>query len=171
MNDAIMEFQEIIMEKQDAEAEKGNIAEDYFVFSNPTAGYIINWDPSLVVQILNPRRTYRQIHDNSIVMKITYGVVSFLFTGMIGEEAEGLLAKQPRQVRCVVLEAPHYGRGKSNTSAFIRTAAPRYVVFPAGTKAAQASIVSAYRKHKAKVVEPKTGAVTFITDGKSLRME
>jgi beta-lactamase superfamily II metal-dependent hydrolase len=171
MNESVMTFQEIIMEKQDEAAAASTIAEDYFVFSNPTAGYIINWDPNLVVQVLNPRRTYRQIYDNSIVMKVTFGIVSFLLTGTIGQEAETVLAKQPRQLKCVVLEAPFYGRSTSNSATFIRSAAARYVVFSAGEDAAEGRIVSAYRALRTEVVDPGKGAVTFVTDGKSLRME
>jgi hypothetical protein len=63
-------------------------------------GDILTIDPSVSIQVLNPQSTFStDINQNSIVLKITYGKVIYLFTG----DAGGMTTHAD------ILKVPHHG--------------------------------------------------------------
>jgi competence protein ComEC len=63
-----------------------------------------------------------------LVLKLTYARRTILFPADIQEPAQLPLLRNPQQLRCDVLIAPHHGSGESTTSAFVAAADPLYVV-------------------------------------------
>lgn len=111
------------------------------------------------------------VNDSSLVMKITYGERSFLFTGDIGEKAERLLAL--RDVEVDVLKAPHHGSRYSSTEAFLKAVSPSVVVISAGWLNSfgfpHKEALERYRDAGAQVMRTDlSGAVMIETDGKAL---
>jgi len=71
-------------------------------------------------------------NDKSLVLKLTYGDTSFLFTGDIEEAAIGKLVKYKDKIRADVLKSAHHGSEESNPTKLIRTVAPKYAVISVG---------------------------------------
>ena len=65
-------------------------------------------------------------NNKSLVLKLTYGETSFLFTGDIELEAESKVAKYGDAIRADVLKVAHHGSKTSSTEKFIKTCAPKY---------------------------------------------
>ncbi len=125
------------------------------------------------VEVLHPYENLAFDKNNMcLVLKITYGGESFLFTGDIGGDAEGELIK--RDVRSVVLKAPHHGSRYSSTSGFLRKVSPSIVVISAGRGNVfgfpHRETLERYSQMGARVFRTDVnGAVTITTDGKNIR--
>lgn len=124
------------------------------------------------IEFLNPPvGSDLDVNDSSLVMKVTYGERSFLFTGDIGEKAERVLAL--KDVESDVLKAAHHGSKYSSTAGFLRAVRPSVVVVSAGWLNSfgfpHKETLERYADAGAQVVRTDiSGAVIIETDGKSL---
>ncbi len=73
-------------------------------------------------------------NDNSIVIRLTHGEVSFLITGDIEEPAEEALveADEDERLRADVLVVPHHGSNTSSTAGFLDAVSPTVAIIPVG---------------------------------------
>jgi competence protein ComEC len=115
-------------------------------------------------------------NDASLVLRLTYGEVSFLFPGDVESSAEGEILKTGVNLRSTVLKAPHHGSKTSSTESFLKAVRPKYVVFTVrgGTRPRlpHAAVLERYEAMGTKVLRSdQHGAITFVTDGKDLRVE
>lgn len=67
-------------------------------------------------------------NENSLVLLLTYGSVSFLFTGDIEEEAQAALADCELPDHTVILKVPHHGRQADNTLTFLERVNPALAI-------------------------------------------
>lgn len=87
------------------------------------------------VQVLWPCPGYQpalDVNDNSLVLRLTHGSASYLFTGDIEAAAEGMLVKRHPDLRAQVLKVAHHGSRTSSTQGFIAAVRPRTAVISAG---------------------------------------
>ncbi|MBI5642027.1 MAG: DNA internalization-related competence protein ComEC/Rec2 [Deltaproteobacteria bacterium] len=121
------------------------------------------------IDVVHPLKDYGFDKNNmSMVMRLSYGNASVLFTGDIGEDAERELLGS--DVRSTVLKAPHHGSRKSSTPEFLEKVSPSIIVVSAGRKNVfgfpHEETLERYRRAGAEVFRTdKDGAITFITDG------
>lgn len=71
-------------------------------------------------------------NDTSIVLKITYGEISFLFTGDAEREAEQAILNSGADLSATVLKVGHHGSETSTTYPFLREISPIYAVISVG---------------------------------------
>jgi competence protein ComEC len=84
-----------------------------------TTALTLDWDPSLTVKVLNAREGQSAVNNNSIVLKLTYGRVSFLLTGDIATPVtEEILTNFPGEFPVTILKVPHHGSNSSISSTF-----------------------------------------------------
>lgn len=74
------------------------------------------------------------INDNSMVVKVTMGDVSFLITGDIEQPAEELIVESTTNddLQSDVLVVPHHGSSSSSTAELLDTVSPSVAVIPVG---------------------------------------
>ena len=135
------------------------------------------------LQILSPpadflngrlQRHLRTVNNNSVVVKITIGKISFLFPGDIDRRMEKeLVNRWGRALESSVLLAPHHGSRTSNSMAFLQAVAPRTVVVSCGYKNRfhfpHDQVLERYRRLGAAVyTTARDGAVNLATDGRRL---
>ena len=116
------------------------------------------------------------LNNNSVVVKLTFKGVSFLFTGDIEEEAEKKLVQLGSRLESTVIKVPHHGSVMSNTKEFLAKVHPSYAVFSVGYKNRfgfpNKRILERYRDLGSRTYRTDTdGAITMITDGVLLRVE
>ena len=71
-------------------------------------------------------------NDTSIILKITYGNTSFLFTGDAEREAENAVIESGVDLDSTVLKVGHHGADSSTSYLFLREVMPRYAIISVG---------------------------------------
>ena len=71
-------------------------------------------------------------NDTSIVLKVTYGNTTFLFTGDAEREAEQAILASGEDISATVLKVGHHGSDSSTTYPFLREIMPKYAVISVG---------------------------------------
>lgn len=85
-------------------------------------------------EILAPVKDYGDDLNNwSIVLRVTYGGTSYLFTGDIEAQAEADLLNSGADLEADVLKTAHHGADTSSTEAFLRAVSPQYALISCGT--------------------------------------
>lgn len=138
---------------------------------------IIHEDEGIKVEVVAPEKAnisrdqYSQMNRNSVVLKVTYGGVSFLFTGDIDDEAEQLLIDSGKNIKATVLKVPHQGSKTSSSWEFLKTVQPHIGVISVGRRNPfnhPAPVI--LERYKALGIEvyrtDLQGAITVITDGR-----
>jgi len=88
----------------------------------------------IIFTVLSPAGSeYDDTNDYSIVLRMNYGNVSFLFTGDAETKAETEMRSNDKiNIDIDVLKASHHGSGTSSTARFVYKASPQYVVISVG---------------------------------------
>jgi competence protein ComEC len=103
-------------------------------FSTPKRGDKIDFSSGIDVQVLNPGSTYftDDVNQNSIVLKVTDGSVSFLLMGDAGIEAENQIIKEGYDVNADILKVGHHGSHTSSGASFISAVSPAVSIIEVG---------------------------------------
>ena len=88
---------------------------------------------SAIVEIFAPINYDTEDQNSlSIVLKITYGQTSFLFTADAGRDVEKDILDAGYDIGSTVLKVGHHGSESSTTYPFLREIMPEYAVIPVG---------------------------------------
>lgn len=85
------------------------------------------------VRVLGPVKAYPDTNNTSLVLRVTFGETSFLFTGDMEREAETDLLEYGAEVTADVLKVGHHGSSTSTGYRFLYEVDPRYAVISVGT--------------------------------------
>ena len=98
------------------------------------AGYTIHLDDGVELRVLNPMqdRLFKDPNNDSIVIRLTYGDVSFLLAADIEGEAEERLVNGGAELSGTVLKVAHHGGKSSTTPGFLSAVTPAVAVVSAG---------------------------------------
>jgi competence protein ComEC len=123
----------------------------------------------------SPRGAFSDENNNSLVLRISYGAVRFLFPGDIEAEAENRILARRAYLASEVIKVPHHGGRTSSSARFIRAVRPTYAIATAGAfnpfGHPSPEVVKRYEAMGARVLQTsRDGAITMITDGKNLRV-
>ena len=115
-------------------------------------------------------------NDASLVLRLTYGEVSFLFCGDVESSGEQEILKAGGNLQSAVLKVPHHGSKSSSTPDFLAAVRPQFAVFTvrggARPRLPNPAVLERYETMGVKVLRSdRHGAITFITDGKDLRVQ
>jgi competence protein ComEC len=142
-------------------------------------GQEIELGEGLIMDVLHPppellEGTGSDLNNNSTVLRLEMGRVSFLFTGDIEWEAEFNLIAAGGELDCTVLKVAHSGSATSTTEEFLAAADPQLAVISVGE--------NPYGHPHDEVLErlsdeieaeyiyrtDQQGSIEFITDGEEL---
>ncbi len=138
---------------------------------------VIRNDGELRVEVVSPRTPCAladegaRMNENSVVLRVTYKGVSFLFTGDIGEKSERLLMDSGRDIKAAVLKVPHHGSKTSSSWEFLRTVQPTVGIISVSwqtmRKYSAHLIPGRYKWLGIKTYRTdRWGAITILTDGR-----
>lgn len=124
------------------------------------------------IAYLAPVGSYADENNASIVLKITYGHTSFLFTGDIEAEAEADILHGDTDVSATVLKVAHHGSDTSSTDAFLQAVQPQYAIISVGDNAyghPAAQVLSHLRAMGAAIYRTDAnGTIICRSDGNSI---
>jgi len=132
------------------------------------------WPPNYSAQDMN-NLSYDEVNDSSLVLKITFGKVSFLIPGDISADVEKHLIQSKADLKSDVLVVPHHGSNHSSSAEFIKAVACRYAIVSAGKsnvfKHPHPSVLQRYKEAGVSIFRTDLdGAITLTTDGNNLHI-
>ncbi len=96
-------------------------------------GQTIALDPDLEILVLNPTpQPLGDINEDSVVLKVTYGGISYLFTGDAGNPAEESMAEAGLDLDADVLKVGHHASRYASSAEFLAAVSPAISVIPVG---------------------------------------
>lgn len=91
------------------------------------------WGAYISAAAVNPPEPLTSdANNNSVVFRISYGTIDFLFTGDIESEAEDAILDRGRTIEAEILKVPHHGSGSSSTALFLAQVDPELAVISVG---------------------------------------
>jgi len=81
--------------------------------------------------VISRNKTHRDENNSSVVCRVDYGTVSFLFTGDLEREGEDELLIAGVPLRATVLKVGHHGGKNGTTRRFLEAIQPKIAVIPA----------------------------------------
>ena len=149
-------------------------------YSIARSGQEIDLGNGIKIEVLNPPEslwegTGDDVDNNGVVLRLSWGQVSFLFTADIREEAEFELIGQRANLRSTVLKVAHHGSDTSTSQQFLAAVAPEVATVSVGVN-------NTFGHPSPEVLERLTdrlgednvyrtdedGTIEFITDGQAL---
>ncbi len=120
-----------------------------------------------------PGASFESLNNYSVVLRMTFGDTSFLFTGDAEREIEASLIRQGLYLKSDVLKVGHHGSSTSSTQAFLNEVRPQIAVICVGEGNSyghpKAQILQRLEKLGASVYRTdQNGAVTVYSDGSTL---
>jgi len=126
------------------------------------AGQRIELGDGVRLDVLHPQATLLQgtdadVNNNCVVLRLTYGEVSFLFTADLEEEGERCLLEKGIELESTVLKVGHQGSADSTCPEFINVVQPQVAVISVGAD-------NPFGHPSPEVVERLNGTELFRTD-------
>jgi competence protein ComEC len=103
------------------------------------AGQGVRLGDGVVLRVLHPGArllagTRSDVDNNSIVLRLEYGAVSFLLAGDIYTEAEGAMVRRGAPLKATVLKVGHHGSEAASSQEFLSAVAPALAVVSVGAE-------------------------------------
>ncbi len=125
-------------------------------------------------KLITNKKDYPSMNKNSIVLRLTYGSISFLFTGDAPKETENEILRAGLEVQADILKVGHHASDRSCSDKFMKSAKPKVAIYMAGEKQPaygpkkpHPKTIAKLKKVGAKVYGTTTGSIVVTTDGKT----
>jgi competence protein ComEC len=111
----------------------------------------------------------------SLVLRLTFGEVSFLFCGDVEAAAEEDIRRTTSNLQSSIIKVPHHGSKTSSTEEFVKSVQPKFAVFTVRGggrhRLPHPTILKRYEDRRVKAfLSDRDGAITFSTNGKELQV-
>jgi len=150
------------------------IYENEVVYHEPKAGE--NYDiGDIHFELYNPIELTGDYNDDSIVMKASYGDVSFMLTGDAEKRAEAEMVGSGADLDATILKAGHHGSNTSSTDEFVKAVSPEVVIMSYGKdnkyNHPNGSTLDIFNQYDVEMygTEPH-GTIIIDTDGKAFKI-
>lgn len=136
------------------------------------------WGENVKVEKFGPLRNYHENNANSIVLKITYGEVSFLFGGDKTSQAQNDMARKWREkLKSTIMLIPHHGSHHNYQPLYLNYVSPEVAVVSVGENNKYGhpsdAVMLAYRLSGARLYRTDNlqSHIKITTDGKTYDIE
>lgn len=102
------------------------------VHSIAQAGQLIDFDSGVKIEVLSPTTHFDNINDNSVVLRVTYGNISFLLMGDAGFGPENSLLNSSYHLKSDVLKVANHGSDRATSSEFLSKVKPSVAIIEVG---------------------------------------
>jgi len=155
---------------------KKKVSAQNLKIENPLSGETFAFGRSKVLFLGPVHEATENLNNTSIMIKITYGNTSFLFTGDAEHEEELSVIEQGYDLSADVLKVGHHGSSYSTSYLFLRKIMPKYGVISVGkhNSYGHPSEQTISRLNDADVAVYRTdlqGDIIFSSDGKNISVK
>ena len=124
------------------------------------------------------RAVVQTMNNNSIVLRLRYGNIRFLFTGDAHKEAEADILRTGLDIQADILKVGAHGTMLSSSDPFLKAVTPKVAIYMAGEKTGQRGpikphqdVITALKKAGADVYGTQIhGTIIITTDGQDYRI-
>ena len=144
-------------------------------------GRTVKVEPEVSLEVLGPaepfiRGSRSDLNANSVIIRLVYRDVSFLFTGDAEHDTEARLLEAPKSISATVLKVAHHGSSHATTDALLKAVDPLLAVVSCGRSnkyghPAPETLARLDRRGVRTLVTSVVGDVTVSTDGRRLRIQ
>lgn len=136
-------------------------------------------DENLFLEFIWPQqnlvgKSFKDDNPYSIVNKLIFGQIKFLFTGDATKEVEANLIKENTSLMADVLKVAHHGSKSSTSLEFLEKVKPKYAVISVGHNSfghPSFRVLRNLEKIGAQILRTdEIGDIIFITDGNNLKL-
>lgn len=124
------------------------------------------------IEVFAPIEKTKDDNENSLVLRLKYHDVTFLFTGDSGKKTEKMLLDKNINLKSDVLKAGHHGSNNSSTADFLKAVSPAYTVISAGEEnifLPNRLCVDRIKNCGSELLRTDlNGSVIFVSDGESI---
>ena len=136
---------------------------------------MIDEDNLKAVMLAPYDKQYKDLNDYSAVVKLTFGEMSFLFTGDAEKVSEADMLADNASLEATVLKVGHHGSDSSTTNEFLQAVAPQYAVICCGVDNdyghPRQVILDRLQQQGVQLYRTDLqGTITMITDGNTLEI-
>jgi len=115
------------------------------------------------------------INNQSLVLKLEYGRIGFLFAGDVEKEAEQRMIGAAHPLEATVLKVPHHGSLSSSSGPFIEAVRPTFAIFSVGehgpARLPHEEVLKRYLDAGCRIFRTdRDGAITVRTDGQAIEV-
>jgi competence protein ComEC len=136
---------------------------------------ILDAENKVVLDVLFPDRDVSGLAENngSLIARLSYGAVCFLFTGDTAQGVEEFLVHlYGDRLACQVLKVAHHGSKTSSALSFVEKVSPEYAVISSGKENTYGhphqETLDTLNRYKAQILRTDTlSTITFKTDGRT----
>ncbi len=116
------------------------------------------------------------LNNTSIVSKLSYGQISFLFMGDIEREIENVLISKSSKLKADVLKIGHHGSDTSSSIDFLKTVQPKYAIMEVGKDNdfghPSSRIIKRLERQSIEIFRTDfDGSIKFISNGMYLKVD
>lgn len=135
----------------------------------------LKWEENIEFSVLGPvRKDYGETNDYSVVTKLIYGGIAFLFTGDMEKNGERDILD--KDLEASILKVGHHGSRSSTSAHFLRKVKPEVAIISLGkdNDYGHPHEITLKKLEKSKVKVYRTdlnGTIRIITDGKGYSVE
>ncbi|HKV41962.1 MAG TPA: ComEC/Rec2 family competence protein [Blastocatellia bacterium] len=120
-----------------------------------------------------PGEVVTSVNNDSVVLRLTYGSVSFVLAGDAEQPAEDAMIASGAGLQAQVLKVGHHGSRTSSSEEFIDAVKPKYAIISVGERSRfghpHKEVVDRYLAHGINLLETgRDGTITAVTDGTHL---
>jgi competence protein ComEC len=157
-----------------------NLRDHQLTLNTVQAGETIDLGSGATLQVLWPRddlssQTVSQLNNSSLVLKLTYGQISFLLTGDAEEEVEKQLLEAGINLSAQILKVGHHGSANATGDKFLAAVRPQLAIISVGQDNdfghPHASTLNKLAGIGAKILRTdQLGTIHLSTDGQSINV-
>ncbi len=129
--------------------------------------------PSPLISSSKPKEA-STVNNQSLVLRLRFKEMVFLFTGDIEKEAEARMVRMDYPLKAHVLKVPHHGSFSSSSPIFLERVRPRFAILSVGkdrTRLPHPEVIKRYLQMGSILLRTdELGAITILTDGKGIKI-
>lgn len=108
-------------------------------------------------------------NDFSLVVKTSYGDISFLFAADVETQRIEEMMRQETDWSATVMKYPHHGKHSTRAESLVKATDPSYVIITdSETEPAEKKTLNFFEKRKMQLYRTANGSVSVYTDGSSV---
>ena len=140
------------------------------------AGAVYDLGGGAYLTIIGPIQDYNSLNDMSVVSRVDFGDVSFLFTGDLERRGELDLVAAGANLSADVLDVAHHGSRSSTSESFVIAVSPRYAIISCGIDNSyghpRREVLDRLTEHGAEIYRTDLdGTIVVSSDGRELHID